>query len=65
MATENVAVGADRTLFTVQGRRMGNGYVVIVEGVVVGQLPVAGQGKPPASKQHAGLSPEVASFANY
>ena len=40
---EPVHVVLHGPLLTVQGRWMGNGNVIVIEGVVVGHFPVAGQ----------------------
>ena len=50
-----VAVVAHRTLLAVQGGGVGDGHVVVVEGVVVGDLPVAIQVELPSAQQQPGL----------
>ena len=54
-----VGVIAHRPLLAVQRRWMGHGDVVVVEGVVVGDLPVAVQGAPQDPHLIQGLAPEV------
>ena len=54
-----VGVIAHRPLFAVQRRWMGHGDVVVVQGVVVGDLPVAVQGALQGPHLMQGLSPEV------
>ena len=55
VAVEAIAVVAHRALFPVQGGGVGDGDVVVVEGVVVGNFPVAGQRLGRAGQQHPGL----------
>ena len=42
-AAEAIAVVAHRSLFPVQGGGVGDGDVVVVKGVVMGNFPVAGK----------------------